>query len=736
MGGLRGQPLPGRHPDLPVIEQGKSFYIELSGGILLQAADLLDEPLLDLSAEVVLEIDLARKAFILTFPGQMSVYGLGTIGATAGRFVLVVGDETTNPMYPIPQLWGVASIETNFEALEEFGLFLDGSAQLRINLTNEVKNETITLQGVGPGGADLTNVYDLQPFSFGFQIVGQLVLKPAGTELMRVQGGMYLNISLAANPSMDIFLTGSMSFGSGSARLEYGSVTGVLMISTVLDPLTGEIPGVAGSIRVSTGVGIGLPNVGSLFSATGSVSVIFNTTFADQTFTVPTAFLPLLLPGQSPTFVIPKSAPGLDGKPLSGAPAEIYIKAVIEAELTIGGAFTLTGMLGITAAGNGAGARLEVNGIVGTTIPYLGALTGSIYLAVYVGTRTGVVGRVQLTLGANAIPGVSLNGQFLLEINTFSSAQIIQTYKVKEATVNGRPVFGGFARDGDPETGPLSIGDVTIGVVAGFRLEMYGSVVVSNVLDIFGHVVLSIGASGVTLVVNGGAALAPFGEVTIVDSGFSITTAGLVARIDIGLDAGVRREHRPQLLRFRAARAQHHRARRDPRRHQRHPRLHAASRRLDHVPGLRPRRGLRRDPHRRQRVRHELRRGLRPRRPEVLRVRRGRHLHRRPRHAGGGERLSRRVHLQPERQRGAVAEHHRQTREGVDPGFKLQLTGSVTLLKLFTFNAGFTIEVGRARPDADFREGDWYLDAYASLGVLRVRPQRIDLPELRRQTSA
>ncbi len=117
---------------------------------------------------------------------------------------------------------------------------------------------------------------------------------------------------------MDLFLTGTLSFGSGSARLEYGSVTGVLMISTVLDPVTGEIPGVAGSIRVSSGVGIGLPDVGTLFSATGSVSVIFNTTLVDQSFTVPSAFLPLLLPGQSPTFVIPASAPGIDGAPIPG----------------------------------------------------------------------------------------------------------------------------------------------------------------------------------------------------------------------------------------------------------------------------------------------------------------------------------------------------------------------------------------------------------------------------------
>ncbi|HSO69543.1 MAG TPA: hypothetical protein VLQ67_07855, partial [Arachnia sp.] len=517
-----------------VIVQGTSFYIELSGGIMLSAGDFLPEPLLHITAEVILEIDLARTAFILTFQGQISVYGLGAIGATAGRFVLVMGDENTNPMYPVPQLWGVASIETNFEELEQYGLYISGSAQLRINLTNEVKTETLTLKGVGPGGTDLTETFVLQPFSFGFQILGQLIVAPGGTELMRVQGGVYLQISMnPPTPSMELFLTGSMSFGSGSARLEYGSVTGVLMIST--RTTGGAIPGVAGSIRVSSGVGIGLPDIGTLFSARGSVSVIFNTTLVEQSFTVPDAFIPLLLPGQSPTFVIPASAPGIDGQPVPGRTPSIYITAVIEAELTIGGLFTLTGMLAISAGVDPTyGAFLEITGIVGTTIPLLGAMTGAINLNVYVGTRTGVVGRVQLTRASNSIPGLSLNGQFLLEINTFSTAQTVETFKVKTETVNGRQVFGGFERDVDNKLIPFT---QTIGVVAGFRVEFYGSLVVSNVLDIFGHVVFTLGADGIELLVNGNALLEPFGGVTITDSGFSITSRGLVARIDIGLDA-------------------------------------------------------------------------------------------------------------------------------------------------------------------------------------------------------
>src|SRR5262249_39958945 len=75
-----------------LITQSKSFFIELSGGILLQAAGFTEEPLVDLRADVTLEIDPVRKVFTLTFDGELSIIKLGTVGATSGRFVLDMGD--------------------------------------------------------------------------------------------------------------------------------------------------------------------------------------------------------------------------------------------------------------------------------------------------------------------------------------------------------------------------------------------------------------------------------------------------------------------------------------------------------------------------------------------------------------------------------------------------------------------------------------------------------------------
>src|SRR5205823_1293011 len=133
------------------IAQAQSFFIDLSGGIILQAADLLDEPLMEVKASVTLEIDTARKIFTLSFAGQLKIIKLGTVGATAGRFVL----DTGNSLSSVPQFWGVATLETNFSSLEPYGIFLFGKGTLQVNTTDATKTETLTLPGLGPNGADL-----------------------------------------------------------------------------------------------------------------------------------------------------------------------------------------------------------------------------------------------------------------------------------------------------------------------------------------------------------------------------------------------------------------------------------------------------------------------------------------------------------------------------------------------------------------------------------------------------
>ena len=159
-----------------LITQGKAFFIELSGGIQLQAAGLTSEPLMEVKAEVRLDIDLDRKVFTLTFSGQLKLIMLGTVGATAGRFVL----DMSNTLSDIPQFWGVATIETNFAALEPYGIFLFGKGTLQINTTQFTKTETLTLPGLGAERRRRHAHVHARPLSFTVELVGQLRLRVAG----------------------------------------------------------------------------------------------------------------------------------------------------------------------------------------------------------------------------------------------------------------------------------------------------------------------------------------------------------------------------------------------------------------------------------------------------------------------------------------------------------------------------------------------------------------------------
>ena len=324
----------------------------------------------------------------------------------------------------------MASLQTNFDALLPYGLRLSASGTLQINLTNETKVETITLKGVGPGHTDLVQTYTLKPYSFGLELVGLAVVSIPGTstELMRIQGGLLLDISMAENPSLTMFMTGTLSYGSGSVQITLASATAVLFIRT-----DAGHAGVAGSVTISAGGDIGLPNL-ALFSATGTVNLMFNTTLQDQTLELPASFLPLLREGDPTSITVYAAPPDLTGEPPAGAAPAAYVKATVRAQLVFAGVLVLDGYIGITAAGSGAGAYFKVDGALGTQIPGIGAMTALVNLGVYVGANPGVIGRVQLTRGGNGVPGFSFNGQFLLEINTFSGPQDLSLIHISEPT--------------------------------------------------------------------------------------------------------------------------------------------------------------------------------------------------------------------------------------------------------------------------------------------------------------
>src|SRR5262249_9365225 len=151
------------------------------------------------------------------------------------------------------------------------------------------------------------------------------------------------------------------------------------------------------------------------------------------------------------------------------APAAVYVVATVQADLKIASVLHLVGFLQISVDANATQGRRIVTGAVSANIGFLGTLTGTLNLVVSVGTepgQTGVVGRVFLALNVNKIPGVQLDGQFLLEINTFSTTQTVSTFAINK-DANG--LFTDFQTDAN---GKLVV--VQQPIESGFRLIMSG----------------------------------------------------------------------------------------------------------------------------------------------------------------------------------------------------------------------------------------------------------------------
>jgi len=154
----------------------------------------------------------------------------------------------------------------------------------------------------------------------------------------------------------------------------------------------GANPGVAGMLTVGSSAGIGLPNIGNIFSVSGSVSVMFNTTRQDQVFQIPTTSCRCCIRGTRPRS--PSSPPRRASTGSATCPrrpaGEIYVSATIQAQLTFGGVITLNGFIQIQAGvdpGSGS-AYLRVIGAVGGQIPFLGSVTGQLSLSIFLGGRS------------------------------------------------------------------------------------------------------------------------------------------------------------------------------------------------------------------------------------------------------------------------------------------------------------------------------------------------------------
>ena len=94
---------------IKILTEAESFFIEISGGIVLNSGGFLDEPIIELSGEIIMEFDTTRSVFQLDFNAQLALYKLGSVGAVAGRFVV----DNSGTVSDNVQIWGVAALLFN-----------------------------------------------------------------------------------------------------------------------------------------------------------------------------------------------------------------------------------------------------------------------------------------------------------------------------------------------------------------------------------------------------------------------------------------------------------------------------------------------------------------------------------------------------------------------------------------------------------------------------------------------
>ena len=81
----------------------------------------------------------------LTASGTITVIKIGNIASGAADFVLQTGSSLSDI-----EFYGVAAIQTNFDFLQQYGIYLSGMALIEINATSSDKQVTLSLAGV-PG---------------------------------------------------------------------------------------------------------------------------------------------------------------------------------------------------------------------------------------------------------------------------------------------------------------------------------------------------------------------------------------------------------------------------------------------------------------------------------------------------------------------------------------------------------------------------------------------------------
>ncbi len=170
--------------------------------------------------------------------------------------------------------------------------------------------------------------FNLRPETFTLQVSGQLTLHPKGqSQFFSLRGAIAIQISSSGFQFFalaELDLTGSslakialVTVVPELANVQFVDVTALFDIATQdPDPVNfpNGLPGIAGYLNIEISLakgnqGLQLNGISPSVNFTGSFQLLFNTTLATLTYSIPNQFLSLLNPNEPTTITVPAAPP-------------------------------------------------------------------------------------------------------------------------------------------------------------------------------------------------------------------------------------------------------------------------------------------------------------------------------------------------------------------------------------------------------------------------------------------
>ena len=237
-----------------------------------------------------------------------------------------MGDGTNST----PGFWGVATLETNFTELEQYGHLPVRQGHLPDQHHRRDQDRDDHAQGhrrrrhrrhprLRPRGRQL-RPRARRPGRGSAR-------RAATTDLLRMQGGFYIGIKTAGGFELTVFATAELSFGVGAAQLTFGSATALLIVNAAAASPAASRSAPAAASGCPTAARVQGHRVGA-----GHVQHD-----APGRHLRAARLLPPAAGQRRPRRRSRSSAraPGFDGQRNPNAPAggEIYVKAIVDAHL-------------------------------------------------------------------------------------------------------------------------------------------------------------------------------------------------------------------------------------------------------------------------------------------------------------------------------------------------------------------------------------------------------------------